>query len=102
MMIDGENLQSDEQSRMAHRQWIGETISKGLVREPQWRQRITVGGEAFVQRVFRKLKRQAVNPESSEAADQNQLREDATPYSAHFVAESDALSHIVTHISTTP
>lgn len=62
------------------------------MREPQWSQRIAVRGEAFVQRFFRKLKRQAANLPGSKAADQNRLREDAAPCSAHFVVTNDAPS----------
>jgi len=86
-------LRSDENLRMAHQQWIADAISKGLrMRDPQWSQRVAVGSEEFVQRVFRKLKRELVNPDSSKATDRNQLREDAAAYRAHFVAENDALS----------
>jgi len=59
-------LRSDENLRMTHQQWIADAISKGLrMRDPQWSQRVAVGSEEFVQRVFQKFKPQVVNPGSS-------------------------------------
>jgi REP element-mobilizing transposase RayT len=86
-------LWSDEQLRRGHRQWVEESISKGLnVRDPQWSQRVAVGGEEFVQRVFRELKRQVVDPKGCRGEDPRQLREEAATYSTHFEPENDTLS----------
>ena len=85
-------LQTDEQLRKSHRQWVEESIHNGSnVREPRWTESIAVGSEGFVQGVLQKLKLTARGRRVRKGVDHYELREPGTAYSVHFTQENRLL-----------
>jgi REP element-mobilizing transposase RayT len=85
-------LETDEQLRKRHRQWVEESIDNGTnLRQPQWTESIAVGSKGFVQGVLQKLELQAKGRLVREVVDYYELREQETAYSVHFTSENRLL-----------
>ncbi len=87
------DLETDEQLRKRHRQWIEESIhNDSNVRQPRWTQSIAVGSEGFVQGVLQKLELRAKGGMVRKGVDYYELREPEAAYSVHFTVENRLLS----------
>ena len=87
------NLQSDEQLRQEHGQWIEEAISTGSkLRQPEWTESIAVGSKTFIEGIQEKLKPIAKGRKMRKSSEHYQLRETPTAYNARFGGEKGSLS----------
>lgn len=87
------DLQSDEQLRREHGQWIEEALSNGSKRrQPEWTESIAVGSKTFVEEVREKLNLRGKGRKVTGSTDHYQLREPSAAYNAHFGGEKGPLS----------
>ncbi|MCP4314209.1 MAG: transposase, partial [Bacteroidetes bacterium] len=87
------NLQSDEQLRREHRQWIEEALSYGSQhRQPEWTESIAVGSQTFIEGIKEKLNSRVKGRKVTESTEHYQLREPSMAYNAHFGGEKGHLS----------
>jgi len=87
------NLQSDEQLRREHGQWIEEALGNAShCRQPEWTESIAVGSKIFIEGIQGKLNPLAKSRQVSKSTEHYQLREPPTTYKIHLGGEKGSLS----------
>ena len=86
-------LESEEQLRKEHRQWVEESIQNGgNARQSAWTESIAVGSKKFVDEIRAKLQPRVTDRKVRETGEYYELREQGATYNAHFCSKNEHLS----------